>query len=352
MDFKLDIPIIQGGMGIGISLGRLAGNVALCGGMGVISTVNAGYMENDFEENHVEANLRALRREIKKAFEIAKGKGKIAINQMVAVNHYEESVKEAVKAGIDAVISGAGLPLELPKYTKDTPTAAAPIVSSGKAASVIMKSWDRHYGVTPDFIVIEGVKAGGHLGFAREDVIGGTAKPLEYILKEVLEKIEPYRQKYGRDIPVFVAGGIFDGNDMAHFMNLGAAGVQMATRFIATEECDASTEFKDRIVNATSDEVTIVQSPVGLPGRALNEGIIKRLGKGETFPPVRCNDCLKTCPHGIKAPYCISRALIEAVKGNISEGLLFAGENVDRVKSITTVKKLMDELVSEWRKLK
>ena len=352
MEFKLEVPIIQGGMGIGVSLGRLAGNVALCGGMGVISTVNAGYLESDFETNPVEANLRALRNEIHKAFEIAKGKGKVAINQMVAVNHYEESVREAVKAGINAVISGAGLPLELPKYTKDTPTAAAPIVSSGKAAAVIMKSWDRHYGVAPDFIVIEGVKAGGHLGFAKDDVLNNTTEPLEKILKDVLEKPEPYKQKYGRDIPVFVAGGVFDGKDMAHFTNLGAAGVQMATRFIATEECDASDAFKRRIVEATKDEVAIVQSPVGLPGRALNEGIIKKLSNGEVFPPVRCNDCLKTCPHGSKAPYCISRALIEAVKGNISEGLVFCGENVERVKSITTVRELMEELVNEWRKAK
>lgn len=349
LDKALELPIIQGGMGVGVSLGNLAGSVAACGGMGVISTVNAGYREPDFETNPCVANIRALKNEIKKALEFAKGKGMVAINAMVAVNHYEESVQAAIDAGIDAVISGAGLPLSLPKFTKGTKTAAAPIVSSGKAAALICKRWDAKFNVAPDFIVIEGAKAGGHLGFKKEDVIGNTTPALEEILPDVLTAIEPYEQKYGRKIPVFVAGGVFDGKDMAKFTKLGASGVQMATRFIATEECDADIEYKKMMVEAKEEDVTIIKSPVGMPGRALLTPLIKRLNAGESFPPERCNLCLTACPHGKLTPYCISRALIEAVKGNREDGLFFCGANVGRIDKITTVNELMNEIITEWR---
>lgn len=270
---KLQIPIIQGGMGVGVSLGNLAGNVAANGGMGVISTVNAGYREKDFDKHPLEANLRALKSEIKRALKIANGRGMIATNIMVAVNHYEETVKQAIKAGVQAIISGAGLPMELPKFTKGTDVAAAPIVSSGKAASVICKTWDRKFGVAPDFIVIEGSNAGGHLGFKREEILEGTAQNTDDILKDVLCSIQPYEEKYARKIPVFVAGGVFDGKDMARLTKEGASGVQIATRFIATEECDASEEYKQMIISAKAEDVTIVKSPVGMPGRALIEAV-------------------------------------------------------------------------------
>ena len=345
---KLTTPIIQGGMGVGVSLGNLAGNVALNGGMGVISTVNAGYREDDFIKNPIEANIRALRKEISKALEISKGVGIVATNIMVAVNRYEETVQEAIKAGIQAIISGAGLPVDLPKYTKDTGVAAAPIVSSGKAATVICRSWDKKYGVVPDFIIIEGPKAGGHLGFTKEEVINGTAKNTDEILKEVLEAIVPFEEKYQRKIPVFLAGGVFDGKDLARVIKNGGSGVQMATRFIATEECDASDGYKKMIVDAKAEDVTIVKSPVGMPGRALNSPLIKRLEEGIRLNPDRCNLCLKACPHGEKTPYCISRALIEAVKGNVEDGLFFCGENVGRINEIKTVKALMEEIMAEY----
>lgn len=349
-DKILDIPVIQGGMGIGVSLGNLAGNVAGCGGMGVISTVNAGYREKDFVNNPFEANIRAIKEEVKKALEIAKGKGIVAINAMVAVNRYEESVKAAIEAGVQAVISGAGLPLMLPKLTKGTNVLAAPIVSSGKAAAVICKSWDTKYEVIPDFIVIEGPKAGGHLGFKREDILDGTANDVEDILPDVKQAVKIYEEKYEREIPIFLAGGIFDGRDMASAINKGAAGVQMATRFIATEECDASEKYKKMIVDANEEDVTIVKSPVGMPGRALLTPLIKRINNGEKFIPDFCNGCLKACPHGEKTPYCISRALIEAVKGNVEDGLFFCGSNVGRIKKIVSVRELLNEIINEWRK--
>lgn len=346
---KLPIPIIQGGMGVGVSLGNLAGSVASCGGMGVISTVNAGYREEDFDDHPFEANIRALRKEIRKALHIASSNGIVAINAMVAVNHYKETIAEAIKAGVQAVISGAGLPMELPQLTKDTNVAAAPIVSSGKAAAVICKAWDRKYNVAPDFIIIEGPRAGGHLGFSREEILDGTARETDEILPEVLKAIVPYEEKYGRKIPVFVAGGVYNGKDMSHLTKLGASGVQIATRFIATEECDASEAYKQRMVEAESKDITIVKSPVGMPGRALNSPLIQRLNKGEKFRPERCNLCLKACPHGDLTPYCISRALIEAVKGNWEDGLFFCGANVGRVDRIVTVKELMNEIMEEWR---
>lgn len=346
---RLGVPIIQGGMGVGVSLGNLAGNVALCDGMGVISSVNAGYREKDFSTNPINANLRALSNEIKKAFSIAKGRGLVAVNIMTAVSHYEETVKTSVEAGADAVISGAGLPLDLPKYTLGSDTLVAPIVSSGKAAMVICKMWDKRYNVIPDFIVIEGSMAGGHLGFSRKELDEGTTKPLIDILKDVLITIKPFEEKYGRKIPLFAAGGVFDGNDMKKLTDAGATGVQIATRFIATEECDASVEFKNMIVKANSNEAQIINSPVGMPGRALRTNLIKKIEDGFKFLPKKCNACLKACPHNADIPYCISRALIEAVKGNTEEGLFFCGSNVGRINEIVKVETLMNEILTEWR---
>lgn len=346
-NFNLDVPIIQGGMGVGVSLGNLAGAVAANGAMGVVSSVNAGFREPDFDQNPVAANLRALDNEIRSALQKAAGKGMVGVNIMVAVNHYEETVKAAIQAGVNAIISGAGLPVDLPKYAGDADVALAPIVSSGKAAKTICSYWDKKYNRIPDFIVIEGPKAGGHLGFKKEDVLNNTARRTDEILPEVLEAIKSYEEKYDRKIPVFVGGGVFDGKDMAVLMKQGAAGVQIGTRFIATEECDASQTYKEMMVQATKEDVVIVQSPVGMPGRALRTKLIQDLEKGIRLMPERCNDCLKACPHGSKTPYCISRALIAAVTGNKEEGLFFCGENVYRIKEMTTVKDLIQEIMDE-----
>jgi len=340
----LQIPIIQGGMGIGVSLGKLAGNVAKCGGMGVISSVNAGYKETDFLKKPKEANERAFQEEIRKAKRISEGNGLIGVNIMVATCFYEEMAKKAVEEGVDAIISGAGIPLNLPEITRGSSTLAAPIVSSGKAALLICKVWDKKYGVIPDFIVIEGSKAGGHLGFKREELEEGTAPSLDRILLDVLEAIVPYEEKYKYKIPIFVAGGIFNKDEIEHFMSLGACGVQIGSRFIATEECDASDGYKQVILNAREQDILIVKSPVGMPGRAVKSPLIQRLEKGQTFPPETCNLCLKACPHGNKTPYCISRALIDAVNGKWETGLFFCGANIGKIDKIVKVKELMEEL--------
>lgn len=340
------IPIIQGGMGIGVSSSKLASAVANAGGIGIISAAQLGYNEDDFIKNPVESNLRAL----KKHIALAKSKapnGIIGINVMVATNFYEEHIKAAIEAGIDLIISGAGLPTMLPKIVKGTSVKIAPIVSSLKAAKVILKLWDKHNEIAPDLIVIEGPKAGGHLGFKLEELEDETFD-FDKTITDIIAETKKYAEKYNKEIPVVVAGGVFDGYDIAKYLNLGASGVQMATRFVVTEECDASQAFKDAYLNCSKEDVQIVKSPVGMPGRAIrNPFAIKTLTEKEKI--THCYNCLTPC-NPANTPYCISKALINAVNGNVDEGLLFCGENASRLTKMTTVKELMDELVSEIKK--
>ncbi|MBQ8563887.1 MAG: nitronate monooxygenase [Firmicutes bacterium] len=345
---RMKVPIIQGGMGIGISMGNLAGAVAAEGGMGVISTANIGFREPDFWQNPMEANVRALRTEIRKAREIAGGRGLIAVNTMVVTRQYEEMVRTACEEGIDAIISGAGVPLALPEHTKDFDVMIAPIVSSGKSARVLMNAWQKRHNRKPDFIVIEGCKAGGHLGFSREEAEAGTAKPLKEILAEVLQMMAAAAEQdgtsaVGRSIPVFVAGCIYDRQDLQDMLNAGAAGVQMATRFMVTEECDASEGFKNIMVQAKPEDVTILKSPVGMPGRGLATPLTETVAEGGRFKPQRCIRCIVTC-NPAETPYCISRALIDAFHGDCERGLFFCGSNVGRITKQTTVHELMEEL--------
>lgn len=336
---NMKIPVIQGGMGIGISMGNLAGHVAKEGGMGVISTANTGFREPDFWENPDEANERALRAEIRKAREIAQGNGMIAINAMVATCNFEKMIKAACDEGIDAVICGAGLPLELPKITDGKDVLIAPIVSSSKAAKMIKKVWETRYGRKADFYVVEGSNAGGHLGFKQDELEKGTAQPLEEIVREVAEE--------AGQIPVFAAGSVFDADEIKEMLAAGAYGVQIATRFIATEECDATDGYKQMILNADADQVTILKSPVGMPGRGLETPLIKDIKAGKRFQPENCIGCIRTC-NPAETPYCISRALIDSYYGKEETGLFFCGSNVGRINEITTVKELMEELSAGW----
>jgi nitronate monooxygenase len=340
------IPVIQGGMGIGVSSSKLAAAVANAGGIGIISAAQLGYNEDDFEKNPLEANLRAL----KKHIALAKSKavnGIIGINAMVATNNYEDHIKAAIEAGVDLIISGAGLPTMLPKIVKDSSVKIAPIVSSLKAAKVILKLWDKHDNIAPDLVVIEGPKAGGHLGFKVEELEDETLD-FDKIVTDIIDETKKYAEKYNKEIPVVVAGGVFDGYDIAKYLKLGASGVQMATRFVVTEECDASQAFKDAYLNCTKEDVQIVKSPVGMPGRAIRNPFVKRtLTEREKI--THCYNCLTPCNPAV-TPYCISKALINAVNGNIDDGLIFCGENASRLTKMTTVQELMDELVSEIKK--
>ncbi|WP_026499139.1 NAD(P)H-dependent flavin oxidoreductase [Butyrivibrio sp. WCD2001] len=336
--------IIQGGMGVGVSLSSLAGSVAKEGCMGVISSVNIGFNEPDFMENPFEANIRALKEHIKKAKEISKGNGLIGVNIMVAVSHYEETVKAAIEAGADAIISGAGLPLKLAELVKGSDTLFAPIVSSKRAAMLLCKSFVKKAGILPDFLVIEGHQAGGHLGFSADDLSNDTCQPNLQILKEVKEAIKPFEEEFKKKIYVFLGGGIFDSKDVKEATEAGADGVQIGTRFIATKECDVDEAFKQVIVDSKEEDIRIIKSPVGMPARAIYTPLLQKLDEGKSFLAKRCNSCLTACPKGDNIPYCISRALIAAAHGNKEEGLFFCGENAPRVKDIVTVKELIDEL--------
>lgn len=344
-DLVAKVPIIQGAMGIGVSLSGLAAAVANEGGIGVISGVQIGFLENDFVKKNLEANKRAMIRHIRKARELSKD-GIIGINLLAAMNNYNELLMTAIEEGIDMIVTGAGLPLDLPKLVEGTKTKIAPIVSSGKAAALISKVYDKRFGRTTDVFIVEGPEAGGHLGFKRDDIENHTHKDLAEILVEVLEAVKPYEEKYGVKIPIIAAGGIFTGEDIAKYMNLGASGVQMATRFVATEECDAHMNFKNAYVVATKEDIRLVKSPVGMPGRAINNDFTKRLDK-EDIPITRCYNCLIPC-NPRTTPYCISDALMSSVTGE--NGLVFAGSNAYRVDKIMTVKALMTELVEEAEK--
>ena len=350
----LPLPIVQGGMGIGVSLERLAGAVAAQGGMGTLSAAFCGFREPDFRTNSREANLRALTRQVGRAKEIAKGAGLVAVNVMVAAAQYADSVRTALRAGVDAVVCGAGLPKDLPALAAEVPesgAALAPVVSGGRSAALICKLWDRRYGRIPDFVILEGPLAGGHLGFSPEEAReaqAGRPKPLSGLLREVLEALEPFRQKYGRDVPVFVAGGVKNGAELRRYMDQGAAGAQFATRFIATEECDAGPGYKQALLNARREDITIVQSPVGLPGRALRSPLIERVEAGTQGPITHCDRCLAACDCKT-APYCISRALIAAWRGDWENGLFFCGANVGQVERMSTVGEQMEQIMTEWR---
>lgn len=337
-------PIIQGGMGVGVSLHNLTGNVSKEGGIGIISTADIGYQEDDFGQNPMKANLRAIGKEIEEARKIA-GEDKIlGVNIMVAMKNYADIVKECVRQKIDLIISGAGIPKELPEYVKGSKTKIAPIVSSLRCCKLIVKHWINKYDYVPDMIVIEGTEAGGHLGFKPEELVEGNKPKLEDITVEVVDYIKEVEKETGREIPVISAGGIWDGKDIKKFLNLGASGVQMATRFVATNECDASNEFKQAYVNAKKEDIKIIKSPVGMPGRAINNDFIKNT-EVEKAKIQKCYNCIKTC-NVANTPYCITKALINAVKGNMKEALVFCGSNVDKVKEIVSVHTLMNELVS------
>ena len=351
---RLPLPILQGGMGVGISLDGLAGAVAACGGMGTISTAACGFLEPDFEQHPREANLRALERQVKRAKALAKGVGLVAVNAMVATTQYADSVRTALRAGADAIVCGAGLPKDLPAIAAEIPendAALAPIVSGGRVAGLICKLWDRHYGRIPDFVVLEGPLAGGHLGFSKEDALeaqAGRSKPLSGLLRQVLDALAPFKEKYGRDIPVFVAGGVKDGAEMRRYMDEGAAGAQFATRFIATAECDASEGYKRRLLEAKPGDIAIVQSPVGMPVRALRSPLVQRVEAGTQPRPDRCVNCLVPCDFKT-TPYCISKALIAARNGDWENGLFFCGANAGEIDRLSTVREQMEQIMNEWR---
>ncbi len=337
------IPVIQGGMGVGVSRSRLAGAVAKAGGIGIISTAQIGYDEPDFADAHKEANKRAIERHIRLAKAQADG-GLVGANVMVALKDYEEHVRTAAKAGADVIICGAGLPVTLPELLAGTDTKFAPIISSEKALHVLFKMWDKKYKTTADFVVVEGPKAGGHLGFSEEQLSGHINGSLNYDeeMRKIIAGVRMQEEKYERPIPVIVAGGIFDAEDVAHVMHLGADGVQVASRFVATEECDADIRYKEAYIRANDEDVRIIKSPVGMPGRAVHNLFLDKAENGECKVK-QCQGCLAKC-NPSEIPYCITDALIRAVSGDVENGLIFCGANVGRITEISTVKEVVSDL--------
>ncbi len=344
LDIKL--PIIQGGMGIGISMSRLAAAVANEGGVGVIAAVGLGMFEKDFARNFIDSNIRALKREIQAARE--KTTGVIGVNIMVALTNFSDMVKTAIAEKADIIFSGAGLPLNLPEFlTKGSKTKLVPIVSSGRAAGILCKKWKELYNYLPDAFVVEGPKAGGHLGFKREQ-LDNPEFALEKLVPDVVANVKPFEEQYNVKIPVIAAGGIYTGDDIRKIMDLGASAVQMGTRFVTTTECDASEAFKQTYINSSEKDMEIIQSPVGLPGRAIHNDFIEKINKGEKRP-VKCPyKCLKTCDIS-KTPYCIFAALMNAMKGNFMNGYAFAGANAFRATKIISVKETFENILQEFK---
>jgi nitronate monooxygenase len=339
------VPIIQGGMGVGVSLAGLASAVANEGGIGVIAAAGIGMRENDFYSNYLQSNTRALRSEIRKSRLMTDGI--LGLNIMVAVSNYSELVQVAIEEGIDVIFSGAGLPLTLPGFLKsNSKTALVPIVSSARAAGLLCRMWLRKYDYLPDAFVVEGPKAGGHLGFKEEQILD-PAYALEKLIPAVLEETAIYENRYGKKIPVIAAGGIYTGRDMWAFMDIGVGGVQMGTRFVATHECDADISFKKMYIDARIEDVVIIKSPVGMPGRAIRNQYIDDVASG-LKKPFKCPyHCIITCDYK-NTSYCIASALISAQKGLFNNGFAFAGANVFRVNKIISVKELITSLVMEY----
>jgi len=338
-----DIPIVQGGMGVRVSLSSLASAVAEEGGIGTISSIGLGDVEaskNEYEK----MSREALQREIRKAKSITNGH--IAVNFMGVLSNVNDLIMAAVKEGIKIIVYGAGLPTKLPALIEDNSVNLVPIVSSARVAELILRVWDKRYERTADAIILEGPLAGGHLGFSEEQLDHPEKYSLEKLLPEVLETVKAYEDKYGKKIPVIAAGGIFNGKDIARMLSLGASGVQLATRFVCTKECGVSPEFKQAYLDANEEDIVIIKSPVGMPGRAIHNKFLRDLeikGKLKIKCPYRCLSACKVD----KARYCIALALVNSYFGDVDNGLLFCGQNAYRINKIVTVKELISDLLTE-----
>jgi len=339
-DLEINPPIIQGGMGVRVSGSRLASAVANEGCAGVIASVGLGAFEDAAMSEFVDLNNNALRAEIRKARSLSNGI--IGVNVMTVLSNYEELVKVCVEEKVDMIISGAGLPLDLPKQTAGSNIKLVPIVSSARAFNIIYRKWKQNFNKVPDAVVLEGPMAGGHLGFGFDDVVNDKTPKLEQLTIELVDYVNTLEEA----IPVIAAGGIFDGHDIAKFLTLGASGVQMATRFVCTDECDVHDDFKQAYITAKKEDITIIHSPVGLPGRVILNEFTKRVTKGETIP-FRCpHHCLRSC-NPRTAPYCIAKVLTDASKGRLNNAFVFAGSNAYRCTEIVTVKTLINQLMEE-----
>lgn len=339
-DLTIDPPIIQGGMGVRVSGARLAAAVANEGCAGVIASAGIARYEEAEGRQYAELCDVALKEEIRKARHLSTGT--LGVNIMVALSNYASMVRVAVENKVDLIISGAGLPLDLPGLTKGSPVKLVPIVSSARALKIICTKWLRNHGRLPDAVVVEGPQAGGHLGFSHEEMAAPTQTPLEELVPQVVATAH----EFDPQMPVIAAGGIFDGAGIARFLKLGASGVQMATRFVCTHECDVDDAFKAAYVDAKEEDVTIIHSPVGMPARVIRNAFVERILRGETVP-FKCQyRCLRSCDPKT-APFCIAKVLANAAAGKLEEAFAFAGSKVRQCAEIVSVKALIQQLVTE-----
>lgn len=347
-DLQAAVPIVQGGMGIGVSGRRLAVAVANAGGIGVMSAVGMGYLPIAQEIETIAGeprNMTILRQEIRKARQ--ETSGILGVNIMVAITEFAQTARTAIEEGIDIIFAGAGLPLNLPEQLiPGAKTKLVPIISSAKAARLMTKRWYSKYQYVPDAFVLEGPKAGGHLGFSREQIEQEDYQ-LEQLIPQVKAELDAIAQETGKQIPLIAGGGVFDGRDIHQMIKLGADAVQMATRFVVTEECDADQAFKEAYLACQQEDIAIIQSPVGLPGRAIDNDFLRRAKEGLTKPQVCARHCISTCPE-TESPYCISSALLNAVQGKLEHGFAFIGANGWRLQQMTTVPALLAELQAEY----
>ncbi|MCH7505032.1 nitronate monooxygenase [PVC group bacterium] len=343
-DIEVKIPIVQGGMGVRVSLASLASAVADYGGAGTISSVGLGFGSEDHERHFVKASNEGLEKEIDKAKALTKGV--IGVNIMVALSNFEELVRTTARRKADYIAAGAGLPLKLPEYVEGSSIKLIPIVSSARAADIIMRTWKKRYNRLPDAIIVEGPLAGGHLGFKFEEVESKRENVLEDLFVDVLKRVRQYEKDFNVNIPVIAAGGVFDGKDAAKYFRLGARGVQLGSRFVVTHECSVAHEFKELYLKAREEDIVIIKSPVGMPGRVIRTKFVDRVMSGERVPVKCLYRCLKTCVPKT-TPYCIAKALYAAAEGDIDNAVVFAGSNVSRITKIVSVKELMDEIVED-----
>lgn len=348
-NLAIAVPVMQGGMGVGISLSGLAAAVANEGGIGVISSAGLGLLYKKFSTDFLEASIYGLKEEIRKTRE--KTLGVIGVNVMVAMTNFADMIKTSIAEKVDIITAGAGLPLDLPSFLeKDSTTKLVPIVSSARATRIICEKWKANYDYLPDAVIVEGPRAGGHLGF-KEDQIEDINFSLERLVPEIVNELRTFEDKYDKKIPLFAAGGIYTGEDIKEIIKLGAAGVQMGTRFVTTDECDASPAFKQAYIDAISSDIEIIRSPVGMPGRAILSNFMKKVRDGKK-QPIKCPfKCIKTCDIS-KSPYCIIVALINALKGNFENGYAFAGVNAFRATKISSVKEIFQSLLQEYKESK
>ncbi len=339
-DLEINYPIIQGGMGVRVSRSGLAAAVANEGAAGIIASVGLGDYQNCTSPNPIEDNRQALVDEIRQLRSMTDGV--IGVNVMAALSDYEWLARKSAAENIDMIISGAGLPLKLPEYVPNPDIKLLPVVSSARSLALICKRWKKAYNRLPDAVVVEGPLAGGHLGYTMEK-LENNSLDLRQILKEVLD----YTCQFNPPIPVIAAGGIFDGSDIRKFLDIGASGVQMATRFVCTCECDVHENFKKAYVQAKTQDTVLIKSPVGLPGRVIKNKFVESILTGKVIPFNCKYQCLKTCDPNT-APYCIAEVLADAAMGRMDRSFAFAGSNVGRCDEIITVKALFSRIRKEY----